>query len=31
MEINYYRKPVIKGELESWQDCQFTTATDLSA
>ena len=31
MEINYYRKPVIKGEQESWQDCQFTTATDLSA
>lgn len=31
MEINYYRKPIIKGELESWQDCQFTTATDLSA
>ena len=30
MEINYYRKPIFKGEQVSWQDCQFTTTTDLS-
>ena len=30
MNINYYRQPTLKDEQESWQDCQFTTSTDLS-
>jgi hypothetical protein len=30
MKINYYRKPNLLGEFESWQNCQFTPDTDLS-
>ena len=31
MEINYYREPNSQGLIESWQACQFTAGTDLSA
>ena len=31
MEINYYRIPTTAGTDESWQNCQFTSETDLSA
>ena len=31
MNINYYRQPNIQGTQESWQACQFTSGTDLSA
>ncbi|MBR5170988.1 MAG: hypothetical protein IKW85_10545 [Muribaculaceae bacterium] len=31
MEINYYREPNAQGCDESWQACQFTCDTDLSA
>ena len=30
MDINYYRQHNLKTETESWQDCQFTSETDLS-
>ena len=31
MEINHYRDPNAQGYEESWQSCQFTSDTDLSA
>ena len=30
MEINYYRKSTALGSDESWKNCQFTPATNLS-
>ena len=29
--INYYRIPNARSEADSWKNCQFTSATDLSA
>ncbi len=31
MKINYYRQPNSQGTQESWESCQFTSDTDLSA